>query len=92
VELKERGLNMKIAVTGATGHLGQHVVKGLLGKLPPQDVIAIVRNAAKAAELAQRGAVVRVAEYGNPTALEKAFAGVGKILLISSSEVGQRFE
>jgi NAD(P)H dehydrogenase (quinone) len=82
---------MKIAVTGATGHLGYHVVKGLLEKLPPQDVIAVVRDAAKAAGLAQRGAVVRVAEYGDPDALKQAFAGVEKILLISSSEVGRRF-
>ncbi len=81
---------MKIAVTGATGHLGQHVVKGLLKKLPPQDVIAVVRNGTKAAGLAQRGAVVRVAEYGDPDALAKAFAGVEKVLLISSSEVGRR--
>jgi NAD(P)H dehydrogenase (quinone) len=82
---------MKIAVTGATGNLGYHVVNGLLEKLSPQDVIAVVRNWAKAAGLAQRGAVVRVASYEDPDALKKAFAGVEKVLLISSSEVGQRF-
>jgi NAD(P)H dehydrogenase (quinone) len=90
VKLKKGGLNMKIAVTGATGQLGQHVVKGLLEKLSPQDVVAVVRDPAKATQLAQRGAVVRVAEYGNPDALEKAFAGVERLLLISSSEVGRR--
>ena len=83
---------MKIAVTGATGHLGQHVVKGLLEYLPPQGVIAVARNTAKAAILAQRGAVVRTAAYGDPDALKKAFAGAEKALLISSSEVGQRIE
>jgi nucleoside-diphosphate-sugar epimerase len=62
VKLKKGGLNMKIAVTGATGQLGQHVVKGLLEKLSPQDVVAVVRDPAKATQLAQRGAVVRVAE------------------------------
>ena len=51
-----------------------------------------MRNPTKASELAQRGVVVRVAEYGNPPALETAFAGATKTLLISSSEVGQRFE
>ena len=81
---------MKIAVTGATGQLGQYVVKGLLEKLSPEDVVAVVRDAAKAAGLTQRGAVVRVAEYGNPDALKKAFDGVEKVLLISSSEVGRR--
>ena len=82
---------MKIAVTGATGNLGHHVVNGLLEKLPSQDVIAVVRDVAKATGLAQQGAVVRVAAYGEPDALKKAFTGVEKVLLISSSEVGQRF-
>lgn len=82
---------MKIAITGATGHLGQHVVKGLLEKLLPQDVIAVVRSAVKAAELIPRGIMVRVAEYADFDALKQAFAGVEKILLISSSEVGHRF-
>ena len=82
---------MKIAVTGATGNLGYHVVNGLLEKLPSQNVIAVVRDGAKAAGLAQRGVVVRVAAYGDPDALKKAFAGAEKVLLISSSEVGQRF-
>jgi len=82
---------MKIAVTGATGNLGYHVVNGLLEKLPSQDVIAVVRDGAKASGLAQQGAVVRVAAYGDPDALKKAFAGADKVLLVSSSEVGQRF-
>jgi NAD(P)H dehydrogenase (quinone) len=82
---------MKIAVTGATGYLGHLVVNGLLERLPSQDVIAVARDGEKAAGLAQQGAVVRVAAYGDPDALKKAFAGVEKVLLISSSEVGQRF-
>jgi NAD(P)H dehydrogenase (quinone) len=81
---------MKFAVTGATGHLGQLVVTGLLKKLSPQDVVAVVRNMAKAAGIVQQGARVQVADYGNPDALERAFAGVEKVLLISSSEVGRR--
>ena len=63
---------MRIAVTGATGNLGYHVVNGLMEKLPSQDVIAVVRDGTKAAGLAQRGAVVRVAAYGDPDALKKA--------------------
>jgi NAD(P)H dehydrogenase (quinone) len=83
---------MKVAVTGATGHLGQHVVIGLLERLPPQDVIAVARNREKTEVLAQRGAVVRMANYGDPESLKKAFAGAEKVLLISSSEIGQRIE
>jgi nucleoside-diphosphate-sugar epimerase len=69
MEIYEGGLSMKIAVTGATGNLGYHAVNGLLEKLPSQDVIAVVRDETKAAGLAQRGTVVRVAAYGDPDAL-----------------------
>ena len=80
---------MKIAVTGATGHLGRLVVQELLKSVPAQDIVAIVRNAAKAADLAAQGVQVRVAPYDDPAALQAALAGVERLLLISSSEVGQ---
>lgn len=83
---------MKIAVTGATGHLGRLVVQELLKSIPAQDTVAIVRNSAKAADLAALGVDVRVASYDNPAALETALAGVDRLLLISSSEVGQRVQ
>ena len=81
---------MKLAVTGATGHLGQFVVNDLLDKNGAFDVIAVVRNEEKAAPLAARGAEIRVANYQDRDALETAFAGVDRLLLISSSEIGQR--
>lgn len=83
---------MKIAVTGATGHLGRLVVDNLLEQTPSINVIAVVRDDEKARPLAERGAEVRVAAYGNRPALEAAFTGVDKVLLVSSSEVGQRIE
>ena len=79
-----------IVVTGATGHLGQHVIRQLLEKVPSASIAAVVRKADKAADLAARGVDVRVADYGQPAALEKALAGADKVLLISGSEVGHR--
>lgn len=79
-----------IAVTGATGHLGQLVINELLTTYNAQDIVAIVRNPAKAQALAQKGVQVREADYGNSAALAQALQGVEKLLLISSSEVGQR--
>jgi NAD(P)H dehydrogenase (quinone) len=79
-----------IAVTGATGHLGRLVIDHLLKKVPAASVVAIVRNASKAADLASRGILVRKADYTGPDTLEKALAGVDMLLLVSSSEVGQR--
>jgi NAD(P)H dehydrogenase (quinone) len=57
-----------------------------------QDIVAIVRDAAKAADLATRGVDVRVAPYDDPAALRAALAGVDRLLLISSSEVGRRIQ
>lgn len=79
-----------IAITGATGHLGRLVVAGLLEKVPAKDVVAIVRTPAKAAELTAKGVQVRQGDYSQPSGLVAALQGVKTLLLISSSEVGQR--
>ncbi|EBB9643652.1 SDR family oxidoreductase [Salmonella enterica] len=79
-----------IAITGATGQLGQHVIENLLKTTPASHLVAIVRNPKKAAPLSQRGIAVRQADYANEAALTTALQGVYKLLLISSSEVGQR--
>ncbi|ELY4481644.1 SDR family oxidoreductase [Cronobacter turicensis] len=79
-----------IAITGATGHLGLRVIDTLLNTVAAQEIVAIVRNPAKAATLGAKGVQVRAADYGDVAALTAALAGVEKLLLISSSEVGQR--
>ena len=79
-----------IAITGATGQLGQHVIANLLNTTAASQLVAVVRNPAKAEALSQKGIVVRQADYGDEAALIKALQGVDKLLIISSSEVGQR--
>lgn len=79
-----------IAITGATGQLGQLVIQSLLARIPAEKIIAVVRNRDRANQLAALGVHIREADYANPAALSRAFAGVEKVLLISSSEVGQR--
>ncbi|VTP15945.1 Quinone oxidoreductase 2 [Phytobacter ursingii] len=79
-----------IAVTGATGQLGALAVEALLKTVNASEIVAIVRNPAKADALAQKGVVVRQADYGDQAALTAALTGVEKLLLVSSSEVGQR--
>jgi NAD(P)H dehydrogenase (quinone) len=83
---------MKIAVTGATGQIGRLVVQKLLESQAAEDIVAIVRDAAKATELAAQGVQVRVASYDDPAALNTALAGVDKLLLISGNEVGRRIQ
>lgn len=79
-----------IAITGVTGQLGQLVIEELLKTVPASQIVAIVRNPAKADALSQRGMVVRQADYTDQAAFTTALNGVDKLLLISSSEVGQR--
>ena len=79
-----------IAVTGASGQLGRLVMEGLLARVPAANIVAAVRNPAKVADLAAKGVVVRTADYAKRETLDVAFAGVDRLLLISSSEVGGR--
>lgn len=79
-----------IAVTGASGHLGRLAIEALLGKVPAKELVALVRTPSKAADLAAKGVQVRQADYSRPETLGPALAGVDKLLLISSSELGQR--
>lgn len=79
------------AVTGASGHLGRLAVQELLARaVPAADVVAIVRTRGKAADLADRGVQVRAADYSRPESLVAALTGVQRLLLVSSSEPGQR--
>lgn len=81
---------MSIVVTGATGQLGRLVIDALLATEPAESVVAVVRDKAKAADLAERGVELRVADYDEPETLAGVFAAGDRVLLISGSEVGQR--
>lgn len=81
---------MSIVVTAATGHLGQLVIDELLQRVPADQVVAVARNAEKAAGLAARGVEVRIADYNDPATLAKAFGAGDTVLLISGSEIGNR--
>lgn len=79
-----------IAITGATGKLGHHVLKELIKKVPAQQITALVRNPQKAQDIQALGVQLRQADYDQPATLTEALKGVDKLLLISSSEVGKR--
>jgi NAD(P)H dehydrogenase (quinone) len=82
---------MSIVVTGATGHLGRLAVEALLERgVPAADVVATGRRTEALADLAERGVVVRTADYDDEASLKEALAGADRLLLVSGSEVGQR--
>ena len=82
---------MTILVTGATGQLGRLVIDSLISRgADPQSIVAGARDTARAADLADRGVTVVALDYTNPSSVAAALEGVDTVLLVSSSEVGQR--
>lgn len=82
---------MTIAVTGATGNLGNLIVQDLLRRgIPASDIVAPVRSPEKAAVLADQGVVIRPADYNEPETVKAALAGVDKLVMVSGSDVGSR--
>lgn len=80
-----------IVVTGATGQLGRLVVASLLHKgVPAPDVVALGRDEARLAELADLGVTTRRVDYADAAAVREALDGAERVLLISGSEVGSR--
>ncbi|MFE8921097.1 NAD(P)H-binding protein [Streptomyces rochei] len=77
---------MSIVVTGATGHLGRHVVRQLLEKVPADRITAVVRDRDRAADLAALGVRIAVADYNAPESFDGVFAPGDRVLLISGNE------
>ncbi len=75
-----------ILVTGAAGQLGQLVVHHLIEsyKVAPASIIAATRSPEKLASLAAKGVQTRKADFDDAAGLETAFAGVDRLLIIST--------
>lgn len=87
-------MSKALLVTGAGGHLGRRVVEILLAqKAGP--IIATTRNPEKLADLRAQGVDVRHADFDAPGSLVDAFAGAGRVLLVSTDALdrpGRRLE
>lgn len=81
---------MKIGVSGASGNLGQAVVRELLERAQGHSVVAISRTPEKA------GASVegRFGDYDQPESLAEAYAGLDGLLIIPTGDLrpGKRGE
>lgn len=79
-----------ILITGATGYLGSAVINFLLKKLSASKIAALVRDESKAADLKEKGVVVRVGNYEDVASLDKAMQGIESVLLIASNDEENR--
>lgn len=78
---------MKTGITGATGQLGQLVVEKLKQRTDGKDLVALVRSPEKATNM---NIEARAFDYAKPEKLVDALKDIDQLLLISSSEIGQR--
>lgn len=81
---------MTVAVTGASGNLGRKVADLLFDQLEPSEVVLLTRTPDAIAAYAERGAVVRRADFDEPASLVDAFSGADRVLLISALDFERR--
>ena len=76
-----------IGITGASGQLGQGILKLLLDKLPPREIAAITRTLRKLTDFAARGVNVRSGDFEDSAGLAPVFKGIDKLLIIPTSDL-----
>lgn len=84
-------MNASILVTGATGNFGKATIDFLLKKgIEAKNISALVRDEAKASDLAEKGIQIKVGDYDNYKSLVAAFQGIEKLLLVSGTDLANR--
>jgi len=72
-----------IAITGTNGKLGQAIVAALRDRVSPQQVRLTARTPEKLSKAKSLGFDVARADYDDPASMEKSFAGIEALMLIS---------
>lgn len=80
----------RILVTGATGNIGKMTIRHLLNRLPASQIVGLAREPARAADLAALGVEIRKGDYFDPDGLLRAFEGIDKIMLVSTTAFTDR--
>ncbi|MGJ8684590.1 MAG: SDR family oxidoreductase [Nonlabens sp.] len=78
---------MKVAVTSASGQLGQAIVKNLIKEIGKQNVVGIARTPEKAKHL---GVEIRKGDYNNRSDFNDSLQGIDAVLLISGMDEPQK--
>ncbi|WP_300766531.1 SDR family oxidoreductase [uncultured Bifidobacterium sp.] len=76
---------MTVLVTGATGGFGGYAINALESLIPLDEIIGLARSEKKAARLEAQGVATRIGDYADPDSLDRAFAGVDRLLFVSGA-------
>jgi NAD(P)H dehydrogenase (quinone) len=82
---------MRIAVTGANGEFGRGVLDAVAARLPEAQLVATVRDPARAADLAARGIDVRPGDFDEPDILRDSF-GDADLVFVNATFFGAAAE
>src|SRR5918996_3118731 len=81
---------MTLGITGASGNLGRLTTEALLERVDPGDVVLVTRTPSKLSEVAARRAELRHGDFSDPSTLDPAFAGIDRLLVISTDVIRER--
>ena len=74
---------MKVGVSGASGHLGRSVLRALKALPGPHRVVGISRSVQSVPDADE----ARAGDYDAPVALQQAYAGLDRLLIIPTLDV-----
>jgi NAD(P)H dehydrogenase (quinone) len=78
---------MTVGITGAGGQLGTSMLRHLLARVPPSEIVAITREPRKLDNFAGQGVRVRGGDFNAPAGLAGAFAGIDRLLIIPTADL-----
>ena len=77
---------MSLLVTGAAGNLGSQIVSFLAKWNDPSSIIATSRSSTNEDKFTSQGLQFHIVDFADPSTLQTAFAGVEKLLIISTMD------
>lgn len=81
----------KIMITGVTGNLGAAVAQEIIKRTTGKNIVLLMRKISNASqEFFKSGVEFRYGDYDDYRCLVKAFDGIEKLYLVSSSETAKR--
>ena len=81
-----------ILITGATGHLGNLVLKYVQQYAPATPLAILARDKSKTDEFENTDIDIRLGDYDDYSSLVQAFTGIDKLYFVSGSDIAKRIK